>query len=327
MKIVYLLTASCAFTLSAPVGAETTKPLPAVKDNGFTGPVHQQYAGKFFFSTSKVSKSPALESSTTEFRLKDPLFLRVFLAKSWENLVREKGVKCQHQLDQPARQIAVSVNGGEEVLIDSRKTHEDSFAKGTYYVANNDWQKPINAGPTEYAKDAKTPYLKWASVVVPDLKVGDNSIVFTAYAVCRVATEGRRKFVAATGTISLSIKSAKTLSAWLKRNGPRLPKSRFRSGKALHKHMKKALSKRFKGEEAPRALVITSKDWEIKRDRLNGVALSRRLSALVILESSVHGCRGFDLAFTQQSLNGKSKYGDEMSISVGESHRLPCSTK
>jgi hypothetical protein len=326
MKTIHLLTATCVLSLTASSSAEAA-PLPPVKDNGFTGPVHEQYAGKFFFSKSKVSKTPAPKDFADSFRLEDPLFLRIFLAKSWENLVREKGVKCQHRLDQPARQIAVSVNGGEEVLLDNRKTHEDGFASGTYYVANNDWQKPVNAGPTEYAKDAETPYLKWAAAVVPELEVGDNSIVFTAYAVCRVANKGASKFVAATGTISLSLKSAKARDTWIAKHGPRLPRSRFPNGSALHAHMKKAIESRFKGEETQRAMVITSKGWEIKRDRISGVALSRRLTSLVILESATHGCRGFDLSFTQQSLDGRARYGDDMSISVGASHRLPCSTK
>ncbi|MBL4637202.1 MAG: hypothetical protein JKY56_25330, partial [Kofleriaceae bacterium] len=97
--------------------------------------------------------------------------------------------------------------------------------------------------------------------------------------------------------------------------------------KKFYKHIKKALVARFGAAEKAHNLSITSKDWYIARNKYSGRAVKRTLNAIVILESPKYGCRGFNLSFTQQSLDGKRKYGDTMSIGVGSSHKLPCGTK
>ncbi len=312
---------------AVPERAAPVAPAIALKpDDGFTGPVHEKFKGQFFFSSNEVSKTSSESAFSSSFDATKPIFTRVFLDGSWGNALRKEGIDCSYRLEQPYRSVRVQVNGGESIGLDWRKTHEDGFDEGTYYVLNNDL-KAINHGPVEYPEAKDTSYRKWAGAVMPQLKVGENKLDFSAKAVCHVMNEGRKEVEVAKGAIVVTLKSEKDRQRWYKQKGPKLPKEKFRGGKKLHKQMKKSLAAKFGASEKAHNVSITSKDWYIKRNRISGRAVSRTLSAIVVLESPKYGCRGFDLSFTQQSLDGIRKYGDAMSIAVGSSHDLPCSTK
>ncbi len=273
-----------------------------------------------------MSKTPSENAFHTSFDASQSIFVRIFLDGSWGNALRKEGIECNYGMEQPHRSLDVSVNGGKRIGLDWRKTHEDGFDEGTFFVPNNDL-KAINHGPVEYPEAKDTPYLKWAGAVVPQLKVGENKLDFSAKAVCVVINDGRKEVEVASGSITVTLDSEKDRTSWYKKKGPKLPKEKFKGGKKFHKHMKTALVARFGASEKAHNMSITSKDWYIVRNKYSGRAVKRTLNAIVVLESPKYGCRGFDLSFTQQSLDGVRKYEDAMSIGVGSSHDLPCGTK
>lgn len=91
---VMALSTALILTLSSAAAAEApAKAVETLPTDGFSGALHKQLAGNIAFSNAPIAADAASNAPLrTEFDLlKDPIYLRPFLANSLENLLGQQG--------------------------------------------------------------------------------------------------------------------------------------------------------------------------------------------------------------------------------------------
>ncbi len=297
---------------------QAKKTLPPLKDEGISNDTHKKFAGQFYFSKKEVGHEPSATGSVKKFTVgKDKLHFRVFLAKSWDNAMRENGYECMHGQEDPKSSIMVSVNGNKEVHLDWKKLHPNNFKKWTSFVPAN--SRKTVSGPV---KDLQSPSYHWASEVLPQLKKGKNTLEFTANGVCFVMNQGQKSVPVATGQIEVMLPSESVRKKWLRKNYNPLKKGKLKV-KRLKQQAKKILGQKWPNETVLGAM-MQSDNWYKVRHKLSGRVIRKNATAWVVVrrndEPNKEACRVFEVLFNSEPEGGPLRWGG-----VGSSHAFPCS--
>lgn len=308
-------------------GPQPGQPLAAVADEGPAGVLHREQAGHVVFSTQAIARDAASGAALiARVGLGDELYVRTFLTQSRGNAFRQLGVRCH---DEDTRDgIEVEINGAPRnqwVMLNqagggARRTDWD--ARTTYTLDD----RSISNYAPRFPDDRRQSRYLWVASVVPRLRDGDNTLVFHATASCSgVGSNGTRHVELASGTLTVRVEPGQR-ERYLARFAPVFPQESHPEAPALRAPIFEAVAREWH-DDVPVRAVVTSTGWEVRRHPISGAAVSRRVSALVVVHqrtSPPSVCRAFSLGFSQQSLDGRSRYAPQMTLWTGDSSEIPC---
>jgi len=302
----------------------SAQPLPRVKDEGFTSPIHKRFAGKIIFSKKRIPRGPRSTAGfTTDFTLKDKIYLRPMLAESMGNTMRKNGVKCRQM-----RRRITKVQIGDAPLkqwvwLEGKPTHKNNWNDWMTYSLDSDGKKPLNHGPTYWPKHKNLAKYRFGARLLPKLTPGTHKLTFRVIAECYgrgpKAYETYRFTVAKT-TITLEV-TKKSLRRHWKRKGPFLQRSKNRR---MHAMMKRVVRNKWRTEKVLGATALDRK-WVVYHHRYLRHRILRRSipGGVVVRKVGAKRCRVFSLSFTQKSINHRHRFGKTL-LYVGSSTDFPC---
>lgn len=270
------------------------------QDQGMTSETHKKNVGKILWAKERI-KLDMQDRITYEtvFDVSDPLYGRVFLAKSLTRLAEAQGIECQ---DTTEFRLKVFINGE-----DKGKLHDGSWSDRRWTTG----QISLNLTPGDEVdwNNVELPE-KWAELV-KRLPNGNHNIRIEFYGgKGAYGGENDRCLIKyAEGSFTLK-KSGEMTSGKLKT----LPEAKKKDA-ALEAEMIGAIKARGWQNETPIKVIIVEPDWRIVRNSF-GVLLRKEINTNVILKKTDGTCRLTDISF-ERPYQGGNKYGATIVYGVG----------
>lgn len=277
--------------------------IASAQDQGITSERHRENVGRIVWAKERIAfNAQDRIPLATEFEAGEPIYGRVYLAKSLVRLgAEENGGTCPNEASH--YRIKVTINGEPKGVL-----NEQWFESPTWTTVQ---VTPMLVPGDEGDRQNRGIGAKWMELI-KDLPDGDHAVMFEFWGGPE-ACETRF----AEGGFTLKKKGAVKAAVGL------LPESKMTDTK-LEQEMIQAVKDQGWTNEHPVNVVIIEPEWRIIRDLL-GTIIRREINTHVVLKKEADGsCRANDISFTQQYV-GDGKYGKTEFYGLGlRSYPVAC---
>lgn len=278
--------------------------ITSAQDQGMTGKTHSANVGKILWAKERINKDSQDQTKyEASFNYNDPLYGRVFLAKSLSRLgAEENGGKCKNA--EGAYRLKMFFDGENKGILNEQLV-EAPTSWTTFQIALN-----LSAGDSGDRQNIGVPD-KW--------KATTQAFADKSYKV-KIEVWGGPKnceFKYAEGEFTLN-KAGGSMASLGK-----LPNAQMSNG-ALEQEMIAAVKGQGWTNEGPVKVVIIEPDWRFIRDAFN-VVTDREINTHTVLKSTKDGsCRANDISFRQPHL-GNNKFAKTQFYGLGlKSYPVKC---
>lgn len=279
------------------------------------GPLGQEYLGRVIFSTEPIPYDGSDGSSIVESHaLNGPLHARFWSADSIHNLVEG----C---ISRPTVRTLVSVNDHDPIILVSFLPNpKQHFARAITEELSTSLATPTQVGDRKADKVVQ----RWNGRIVPLLDEGDNTVRIWLQTSC----QGTETVTVAEGSLNVKVTAA-ARAAYIKKNGPHLPRSSHPDAAVIVRGTKAMLTDRWPKREVL-SVTASEKSWNIKRHEVSGVPLYRHTTVVVIdreKDASSDICEAHFVSVRQEAVgSGFGKQINYNAIGIGGPHYVACST-
>lgn len=287
------------------------------KDDGVVGPLHAASVGKVVFARAPITAATAAAAATTEVDVRDPLYLRAFVAQSPWNALHDAGVDCGREpsLEKFWITTTVAVNGGPAFDLETVAPDRATFQARTALDLTTGGA--VTAGGTFGNDDEARGQMGWLTRVVGALAPGRNTVKLATRAGCYGSAWDGVALAEAELTI---VATAATLAEVSKRGVFKMTPSSQKPA-ALAKARAKVVAAYADHELLDYRSVG---DWQLRRNDL-GVVLARELQTVALLRRrGTSSCQLASVVMTE-AFDGR-RYAP---VAVGKTYDRPfvCNVK
>ncbi len=260
-------------------------PAPGAADQGMTGETHRKNIGRIVWAKERLRMdSQDRIALQTSFRYGDPIYGRVYLAKSMSAIAQEKGCPNTNL----TFQLKAVVDGADKGVISKNafESEEWTTVQVTLRLTPGDQIDRMNDGLPE----------KWDAMAA-SLPSGSHKV--------------RVEFYSLGSAKDCSLKLAEGEFAFEKTDkavgpaGVKLPEPLMKDPK-LEAEMVRAVKDRGWKNEEPVKVVILERDWRMIRNQV-GTITHREVNTHVVLRKVADGSlRANDISFRQEARRGNT---------------------
>jgi len=275
----------------------------SAQDQGMTGKTHSDNIGKILWAKVRILKDSQDQIKyETVFNSNDPLYGRVFLAKSLARLgAEDNGGKCKNQ--DGSYRLKMFVDGESKGILNEQRVESPEWT--TFQIGLN-----LSAGDSGDRQNIGVPE-KWKATVqaLPDKSYKVKMEIWGGPKECEI------KY--AEGEFALNKTGGSMASMGT------LPEAKMANA-TLEQEMILAVKGQGWTNEGPTKVVIIEPEWRMIRDAFNNIT-DREINTHTVLKSTKDGsCRANDISFRQPHL-GSSKFGNTQFYGFGlKSYPVQC---
>lgn len=290
-----------------------------VKDDGITNPVHEKYAGQIVFSAKEISKdSPDESAFANSFSITSAIHFRIYLKSSIFNEVQKN--KTSEAFDNQVGMLY-------RIYLDGSLSEEGRVEfsyEGTKFLTKQQLKTQTSiSGIFNFNKDAFLSSAYMSGLVASDAKLTDGKHTFKIelYPIYN-SIKPLSTTSMASGSFDLMVTKGFVQASNAAACLPKAAKKDAAMETKFKECMKNYLLNNNKNAVL-KSFVLLSTDWDISRNELTGIPISKTMYGAAGLAYKDGSCKYETYSFTQ-NWNGSSYSSTIETSSTGQDGTIFC---